>query len=558
MKMTGGQALAQQLVREGVTDVFGVPGLQLDWALDGLRQVQNKIRFTVTRHEQACSYMADGYARTTDRLGVCMVVPGPGLLNALSGLATAYACSSRVLCISGNVHSTGIGKNRGLLHEINDQSAILGAVTKWHGAAHSPREIPGVVREAVKQIRAGRPRPAGIEISHDVLSASEEVELIEPPSNEDGRLLPDSRAIGAAAALLTGARLPVIYAGGGVIAARASEALARLADKLQAPVVMSDHGRGALPDTHPLALNTLGGRAVFVHADVVLVVGSRFVDINQGNPVWSGAGKRYIFLNVNSEDWSPPRADGLTIHADARLGLEALEAETPKAAVSRAGDVAKVRAWAEQQAAAMEPLPSWTRAIRGAVPDDGIFVMDLTMVGYFSRLMYPNHAPYTFVTPGYQGTLGFAYGAALGAATGNPGRAVVCVSGDGGFGWNLAELSTARKYNLGVVAIVFNDGGYGNVRLTMKQQFGEEYGADLLNPDYGKLAGAFDIPFARVETPAALSTALRGALAKGGPGLIEVTLDKLPNAWSLFRLQPAPFSKASTPPPPNPLGEPSV
>jgi len=557
MKMTGGQALAQQLAREGVTDVFGVPGLQLDWALDGLRQVQNRIRFTVTRHEQAASYMADGYARTTDRLGVCMVVPGPGLLNAMSGLATAYACSSPVLCISGNIHSGGIGKNRGLLHEINNQSGVLAAVTKWQGAANSPREIPAIVREAVRQMRTGRPRPAGIEIAHDVLSASDEVELIDPPADEDGRIPPQPREIDEAVEVLAAARFPVIYAGGGIIASRASEALARLADLLQAPVVMSDHGRGSLPDTHPLALNTLGGRAVFPHADVVLAVGTRFVDINQGNPVWSGGSKRYIFLNVSPEDWAPPRAHGLTIHADARLGLEALADSLPKRGVTpRAGDVARVRAWAEQQAAAMEPLPSWTRALRRAIPDDGIFVMDLTMAGYFSRLMYPNHAPYTFVTPGYQGTLGFGYGAALGAAAGNPGKAVVCVSGDGGFGWNMSELSTARAYNLGVIAVVFNDRGYGNVRLTMKQQFGEAYGAELLNPDYGKLAGAFDIPFAAVETPEALETALRGAIAKGGPALIEVRLGSLPNAWSLFRLQPAPFSKTSTPPPPNPLGEP--
>jgi acetolactate synthase-1/2/3 large subunit len=139
MTMTGGQALAQQLVREGITDVFGVPGVQLDWAMDGLRQVQNQIRFTVNRHEQAAAYMADGYARSTGRIGTCMVVPGPGLLNAMAGLATAYACSGRVLCIAGNIHSSGIGKGRGLLHEINNQSDILGAVTKWHGVRAQPR-----------------------------------------------------------------------------------------------------------------------------------------------------------------------------------------------------------------------------------------------------------------------------------------------------------------------------------------------------------------------------------------------------------------------------------
>jgi acetolactate synthase-1/2/3 large subunit len=556
MTMTGGQALAQQLVREGISDVFGVPGVQLDWAMDGLRQVQNQIRFTVNRHEQAAAYMADGYARSTGRIGTCMVVPGPGLLNAMAGLATAYACSGRVLCIAGNIHSTGIGKGRGLLHEINNQSDILGAVTKWHGVARKPSEIPGVVREAVKHLGSGRPRPVGIEIAHDVLSASEDVALIDPPAGEDGRIKPDPREVAAAAAILAGARFPVIYAGGGVLAARASAELVRLAERLQAPVVTSDHGRGAMSDRHPLALNTLGGRAVFPHADVVLVVGSRFVDLNVGAPAWGADGKRFVFVNVEPKDWSPPRACDAAVRADAALGLAALADELPAAKASRGPDMDKVRAWADAQARELAPLYGWTRALREAIPEDGIFVMDLTVVGYFARLMYPTWQPYTFMTPGYQGTLGYAYAAGLGAAAGNPGRAVVSISGDGGFGWNLPELATARKYGLGLVAVVFDDGGYGNVRTMMKDQFGEPYGAELLNPKYDHLAAAYDIPYARAETPEDLGVQLRQAIARGGPGLIMVPAAGLPSPWKLFRLK-APFGK-TTNAPPNPLGEPAA
>jgi acetolactate synthase-1/2/3 large subunit len=287
MNMTGGQALAQQLVREGITDIFGIPGVQLDWAVEALRQQSDRIRYWVPRHEQATAYMADGYARTTGRIGVSMVVPGPGLLNAMAGLSTAYACNSRVLAITGNIHSSGLGRGYGLLHEIPNQTQVLASVTKWQGSAALPQAIPGLVREAVKQLRSGRPRPVGIEISHDVLSASADIALIDPPANEDdaGRVRPDPVAIAQAAGLLERARFPVIYAGGGVLAAGASEALRRCAEKLQAPVVLDDNAQGALSSRHPLALNTLGGRAVFPHADMVLVVGSRFLDIMTPAPL---------------------------------------------------------------------------------------------------------------------------------------------------------------------------------------------------------------------------------------------------------------------------------
>src|SRR5919198_722250 len=191
MEQTGGDALAHQLALEGVTDVFGVPGVQLDWAVDGLRKMQDRIRYLVARHEQAASYMADGYARSTNGIGVCMVVPGPGLLNAMAGLATAYACNSRVLCICGDIHSSAVGKGLGLLHEVREQSKILGTVTKWNG-------------------RASR-----------------------------------------AADVLSSCRLPVLYVGGGVIASSAFLELQALAEKLQMPIVIGENGKGAVSDRHP-------------------------------------------------------------------------------------------------------------------------------------------------------------------------------------------------------------------------------------------------------------------------------------------------------------------
>lgn len=553
MKLTGGEALAHQLVREGVTDVFGIPGVQLDWATDGLRKVAQSIRFVVGRHEQAASYMADGYARTTGRVGVCMVVPGPGLLNAMAGLATAYACNSPVLCISGDIYSPALGKGLGLLHEVRGQSQILGAVTKWQGRASRPEDIPALVSEAFRQIRSGRPQPVGIEIAHDVLSASADMELAEPHAG-DGRLRPDPKAVEAAAALIAASRCPVIYVGGGAIAADAGAALAAFAEKLQAPVVMGENGRGAISDRHPLALDTLEGRAIFPHADLCVVVGSRFVETAQGQPAWPTGSMKYVYINADEAAWGPPRRADVALHADCALGLEALGAaigQRPPIAL----ELDAVRAWAAVQMADIEPQGAWVRALRRAIPDDGILVNELTQVGYFARLAYPVHAPRTFIGPGYQGTLGYGFPTALGAAAGNPDKPVVSINGDGGFGWGMQELATARKYGLNIAIVVFNDGHFGNVRTLQEGQFGTAFGVELANPDYRTLAAAFAIPYRSADTPDALEAALKDNFGAGGPMLIEARVGRMPSPWHLLRLVPPPFA-AGRAVPPNHVGQP--
>ena len=320
-KRTGGEALVEQLIREGVIDIFGIPGVQLDWAVDPLRQHANSIRLIVPRHEQATSYMADGYARTTGREGVCMVVPGPGMLNALSGIATAYACSSRVLFIVGQIASTAIGKGHGLLHEIPDQSGILQRLTKWHGIAHRAEDIPGLVHEAFVQLRSGHPRPVAIEIPPDILQQRAVSQLL-PRAPRDS-VAPDSDLIAQAATVLADANFPAIYAGGGAMAADAGKAVRELAEHLQAPVILTEGGRGLIDDRHPLALTALGGRAVLAHADAVLVLGSRFLDAVT-KPISTAPGARLIYVNVDDDHLTAPRVEGLAIKADVRAAAEAL------------------------------------------------------------------------------------------------------------------------------------------------------------------------------------------------------------------------------------------
>ncbi len=539
MQLTGGEALVAQLEREGVDQIFGIPGVQLDFAVDALRRTES-IAFRTTRNEQAASYMADGYARTTGKPGVCMVVPGPGVLNALAGLSTAYACSSRVLCVAGQIHSGAIGRGLGLLHEIKNSSAVFDSVTKWRGLANSPGEVPGLIRRAHEEMESGRPGPVAVEIPQDVLAMKGEVSLVEPTSREF-RTRPDQTQVRRAAELISRAEFPVIFAGGGVIAARATKALTRFAERLGAPVVMSENGRGAISDRHPLAFTSLSGRVLVPEADLLIVVGSRFADSRAPDAVWSQPGQQYLYINVDELAADAPRPEGLFVCADAGLAMDALCDEMDGLSAPRrslnAGAVARLRAWRQAQVDAIEPQATYVRAIRAALPENGVFVNELTQVGYFAREAYPVYEPGTIISPGHQGTLGYGFPTGLGVAAGNPGRPVVAISGDGGFGWCMQELSTARKYNLGLVTVVFADGHFGNVRGMLNEQFGADYETELANPDFMTLAKAFGVPATQVTSPQALEGALKAAIAAGGPHLIEVPVGKMPSPWSLLRLR---------------------
>ena len=554
MEMTGGQALAAQLVAEGVRDVFGIPGVQLDWATDALLDVADRIRYVIPRHEQATSYMADGYARSTGREGVCMVVPGPGLLNAMAGLATAYACNSRVLCITGQIPSTHIGAGLGMLHEVRDQSAILGTVTKWHALARRPEDVPGLVHEAFAQLRSGSPRPVGLELPPDVLAARADVTVL-PPARPAEPPAGDAALLDQVAAALRDARFPLIYAGGGALAADAGSALGRLAESLQAPVVLSENGRGALPHDHPLVASALGGRCLLPHADLVLVTGSRFVD-GRGLPVHARSGCRFVYINLDPTHAGAPRQPGIALQADAAAALQALaeRLDGHRAAASREPPVALVRDWCEDQLDALQPQRQYVDALRRCLPDDGVLVSELTQVGYVANIAYPVSGPRTYLTPGYQGTLGYGFATAIGAALADPQRPVVSINGDGGFGWNLQELATVARHRPRLVTIVFEDGAFGNVRRIQSTVFKREIGTALSNPDFVALARAFGVPADSVDSPQGLESALRAALQVGGPHLIHVRVGPMPGPWHLIHT----FSRAPHPAPPNPLGEPAL
>ncbi|MBC2906919.1 thiamine pyrophosphate-dependent enzyme [Streptomyces cupreus] len=544
MELSGAQALVGQLEREGVRHVFGVPGVQLDHVLDALARARasgGPIEYIAARHEQGAAHMAEAYARTSGRPGVCLVVPGPGVLNALPAVATGYACSSPMLCVAADIPSPLAGRGLGMLHELPDQDGVLTSVTKWSARAADPAGIPGLVHQAVRRSRSGRPRPVALTIPADILTARAETAL-EPAERTPADLGPAEltpAVLDEIAAVLRAARRPLLYAGGGVLTARAGAALTALAEELSAPVVMSRNSGGAVPAHHRLAFPSLAAQRLLPSADAVLVVGSRFVT-PRGAAVPTAPGAKVVLVNADSADLGPPRRADLTLCADARRALEELRAVLT---AGRAGpepewsadELTAARAWCARRIESVEPQWSYVRALREAIPDDGFLVNELTQVGYLAAVGYPVRHPGTFLTPGYQGTLGYGYPSALGVKVGNPDRAVVSVNGDGGFCWNMQELATARRYGIAVTAVVFNDNAYGNVRRIQADEFeGRFIGSDLTSPDFVRLAESFGVPAGRAETPARLAGALKESLAEPGPSLIEVPVTEMPSVWPLL------------------------
>lgn len=554
MSQTGGQILTDSLIKHGVKDIFMIPGIQLDWAVDALRQRTDEVSLFIPRHEQTTTYMADGYYRASGKVGTAMVVPGPGALNAGAGLATAYASNSKVMFITPQIHSAGVGRGYGLLHEIKDQSGFVRGLTKWHRYIESPAAIRSGIEDAFAAVNSGRPRPVGVEIPHDYLQAKVETEATETCAGDTQKHEIDQKVLEAAARLINQAQFPVIYAGGGIISSNGGTALKALAEKLSAPVVMSDNGRGALSDEHPLAMNALAGRAVFEHADLVVVVGSRFIDALTPTASWPTQGIRYIHINIDADDMTPPRNPEVAIAADAAMAMRSLTELVGTRSVLSHADAKRVKQWAQQQINAVNPQSSYVDEMRKALPRDGIFVNELTQVGYLARIAFPVYEPRTYIGPGYQGTLGYGFPVALGAAVAAKGRRVLSITGDGGFGWNMQELATAQRYKLPVTLVVFNDGHYGNVRAIQKREFGAEVAVELANPDFQLLARAFGVPCVKVDSPATLGAAIRESLKEAGPVMIEVTVGELPSPWHLLRLQPM---KGATGPaaPANPLGK---
>ena len=533
-KMTGGEAFAKSLYREGVRVIFGLPGVQLYGLLDGLAK-EPGIRFINTRHEQATTYMADGYARAGGDIGTALVVPGPGLQNASAGIGTAYSASSPVLVLAGQVERDLIGVERGMLHEIKGQMDTIKPVTKHQRLVLEAEHIPEAVHEAMEQLKTGRPRPVEIEIPPETLYDVADIELLEEGKYERPGGNPESIKNGAD--LIASAENPLFWAGGGVISAEASSELTAIAEFLQAPVITTGEGRGAISDRSHLSIgsfrfknDTYFENRIDDH-DLIIAVGTRMA-----YPEFL-KGQKVLQIDIDEEEIGRnyTNTEGILGDAKKSLGslLEALQTRM-EARDSRREELSKIKEERFNPSTIIEPQNSYVEAIRRAMPDDGILISGMTQIGYYSRNKYEVYEPRTYLTSSYYGNLGFAYPTALGAKVARPDKPVVAISGDGGFMFNVQELSTAVHHNINAIVVVFNDNAFGNVMRDQVNMFdGREYGAIVHNPDFMKLADAFGARGVKIEDgdPESLEKELSSSINIEAPTLIEVPVGEMPNPF---------------------------
>ena len=526
-KLTGGQALVQSLKAYGIDTIFGLPGVQLDNMFDALYDEQDSIWVLNTRHEQTTAYMANGYASSTGKVGVYLVVPGPGLLNTTAALSTAYATNAPVLAISGQVHSQEINKGYGSLHEIPNQLEMISCLTKWATRIESPADVPAAVQEAFRNLRTGRPRPVELEMSPDIMGMTEDVALLDPVHSYPAAEV-DPDLVEQAAELLAGAMNPVIYAGGGAM--DAGEPIRELAEVLQAPVIMTPSGRGVVSDRHPMALTMIGGRQVWADADVVLAIGTRF-----DRPVtdWGvDDGLKIIRVDVEEAEVDRIIEPDIGLVGDANWVLGQIFDQVDRKTYtrpSRASDLNDIREGVEDQLFEFQPSHDFGRALRAELPDDGIFVGDITQLGAYADIGFPVYQPRTLIGAGYQGTLGFGFATALGAQVGNPDKKVLSINGDGGFMYTMPEISTAVRHKIPLVAVVINDGAFGNVKYLQQTRYGgREIANSFTNPDFVKLAESFGAAGLRATSAEELGRAVREGFDNNHPTIIDVPVDRLP------------------------------
>jgi acetolactate synthase-1/2/3 large subunit len=533
--ISGGEAIVNGLVAHGVDTVFGLPGAQIYGLFDAFHQAQLKV--IGARHEQACGYMAYGYARSTGKPGVFSVVPGPGVLNAGAALLTAFGGNEPVLCLTGQVPTAFLGKGRGHLHEMPDQLATLRTFVKWAVRIEYPGDAPAKVSRAFQEMLSARRGPVSLEMPWDVFTQRAQVAGSKPfdpfPAPQ-----PDPDRIKAAADLINGSKRPMIFVGSGAIHAR--EEILELAEMIDAPVVAFRSGRGIVSNAHELGLTMAAAYKLWPTTDLMIGIGTRLELPTMSRWPYRPDGLKSVRIDIDPTEMRRFTPDTAVI-ADAKAGTADLVAAVKKIGYSKtSGRRAAIReatAAAHQEIQKVQPQMAYLNILREVLPANAIVTDELSQVGFASWYGFPIYEPRTFITSGYQGTLGSGFPTALGAKVAHPDRPVVAITGDGGFMFSVQELSTAVQFGIGVVTLVFNNNAYGNVRRDQRERFdGRVVASDLVNPDFVKLAESFGVGATRVTSPDHFRPALEKALAERGPYVIsvEVPTDSEVSPWAFI------------------------
>ncbi|MFF6985685.1 thiamine pyrophosphate-dependent enzyme [Streptomyces sp. NPDC010273] len=519
----GGDLVVETLAGLGATTVFGLPGQHALGMFDALRR--SDLRYIGLRVENNAGFAADAYGRITGEAAPLLLSTGPGALTSLAALQEARAASAPVLAISSQIPTPGLGGGRhGYLHELPDQSASFRGVVKSVHTVRTQSQIPSAIAEAWKSALTAPHGPVWVEIPQDVLLAETSLPVVTAVDATPEDLVPRPELTAVAADLLSRAARPVIIAGGGVIRADASKKLRQLAERLQAPVVTTPGGKGAFPWTHPLSLQSwLEDRHTtdfLEDADVVLVVGSGLGELSSNYHTFKPRGRVVqIEADLGKLESNHP---ALGIHADAWHGLQALletvtERTDPTAETRVADLLVRVRERIAAQELTLEQ--SVLASVRKALPPNSPSFWDMTILAYWAWSAFDAKGPNHLHSAQGAGGLGYGFPAALGAAAADPTRPVLAVSGDGGALYSVAELATAKQYDLNVTWLIVDDGGYGILREYMTDAFGEATATELTRPDYVALAESFGVRGVRTS-PEALEEDLAKSLATPGPSVV--------------------------------------
>ena len=548
MKLNGAAILIECLIEQGVGTVFGFPGGAVLPIYDELYKRQDRIHHVLTAHEQHAGHAADGYARASGKTGVCIATSGPGATNLVTPIATAYMDSTPIVFITGNVPQSLMGTDS---FQEADISGMTMPVTKHNYLVTRVDKLADIVREAFYIASSGRPGPVLIDIPKDVQIAETEYEaasgaqLIPKLSmkHPTAQLRPEGEALERykvkaaprleqAAKLIAEAQKPLIYCGGGVILSGAESELLAFADRVDAPVVSTLMGLGAVPADNPRMLGMLGmhgthaANIAMQRCDLLIAVGVRFSDRALGNAATFAAQAKVLHIDIDRAEINKNVSTTLHITGDARVVLDLLLPRVEQKDNTQ---------WMQQARSMMEEYlsdelfePRKILRQMAAITPEITVATDVGQHQMWTAQHFPFLHPRQLITSGGLGTMGFGLGAAMGAAASDPqGKPVALITGDGSFRMNLTELSTIGYYNIPVIVVIFNNGTLGMVRQWQTLFFGHRYSQTTLDrgPDFMKLAAAYGLSGARVDTVEAFAAAFKAAIEKREPCIIECMLD---------------------------------
>lgn len=528
-KWNGSELLVECLLEQGVDTVFGYPGGAVLNIYDALYQYSGRIRHVLTAHEQGAAHAADGYARATGKVGVCIATSGPGATNLVTGIATAYMDSIPMVAITGNVPVNLLGRDS--FQEV-DITGITMPVTKHNFIVKQVEELADTVREAFRIAQSGRPGPVLIDIPKDVSGAPARYEP-KPSCGPRPVRAPKAERIEMTVKKLAECRRPLIYFGGGVLLSGAEKELLALAESQEIPVCASMMGLGGFPPEHPLFLGMVGMHGTLAanraarQCDLLLVCGARFSDRVAGSRTGFAPNAAVVHIDVDHAEFDKNVSAAVRVAGDLKEVLALLNA---KAAPARHA------AWAEEMRSlrktpqpdtgnpASPPDPLYIlQTLRRMTDDDTVVATDVGQHQMWTAQYFPIRRPRTFLTSGGLGTMGYGLGASIGAQFGQPDRRVVLISGDGSFHMNLNELTTLASYNLPIVVLVMNNRVLGMVRQWQKVFYDRRFSATdpHRKTDIVKLAEAFGCRGMRISRTGEVEDVLAAALADGGPVVVD-------------------------------------